>query len=248
MRGYIIRGLYAIVNLPCTDPVRLAAAYLQGGASVIQLRDKGRMKSSEAARIFRETARAIAALERSHCLFIVNDDPDLALEVGADGVHVGKGDPSIEECKKRFIGRGCRGEVTSPLQPLLVGYSAHSLEEALEAEQKGADYVAFGAIFPTKSKPVGHPVQGLERLREVVRSLRVPVVAIGGIGRDNVQEVLATGVASVAVISALAQALDHAKEADFFSRLFRKEAVGIGRGGVALGGECQSVARGHHSS
>jgi thiamine-phosphate pyrophosphorylase len=215
-----IAGLYAIVDSGVTPDADLAALtedYLKGGAAVIQLRDKCRANSAERSRMFRETARRIQSLKsRYDFLWIVNDDLQTALEIGADGVHVGRDDASVEECKKVMA---CRGEVTSPL---LVGYSAHSLEEAAEAEKRGADYVAFGAIFPTPTKGPGHPVQGVERLREVVACLKIPVVAIGGINRDNVKDVLATGVHSVAMISALANAKDRTVEAQWFSRLFQQ--------------------------
>ena len=178
---------------------------------MIQLRDKMRAGSPERAERFAETARRIQALKAKYdFLWIVNDDLQTALEIGADGVHVGKDDPPVRECRK-ILGPG-----------KIVGYSSHALEEALDAERSGADYVAFGAIFPTPTKGPGHPVQGLEKLREVVRSLRVPVVAIGGIDRSNVDSVLATGVASVAMISALAKnrSEERVREAAFFRNRF----------------------------
>ena len=214
-----LRGLYTIVDRgvsPGGDLVRLARDYLQGGVRIIQLRDKSRLESSETRAAFRETAKGIAAWKQEFdFLFIVNDDLETALEVGADGVHVGKDDCSIEECRRRLVRRG---EV---LSPLLVGYSAHSIEEAVEAERRGADYVAFGAIFPSPTKGPGHPIQGIEKLREVVGTLRVPVVAIGGIGRDNIKDVLATGVASVAMISSLAKLKDRVGETRFFTGCFK---------------------------
>lgn len=209
-----IKGLYAIVDpsvTPECDPLDLARSYLLGGASILQLRDKKRRETSSAYRRFVESARGIISLkEEFSFLFLVNDDLEVAraLDSQADGIHVGQDDPSIESCRES-LGPG-----------KLIGYSSHSLEEALEAERRGADYVAFGAIYPTPTKGPGHPVQGLERLKEVVKALRIPVVAIGGIGRHNIEEVLATGVASVAMISALAQARDQAEEARFFSRFF----------------------------
>jgi thiamine-phosphate pyrophosphorylase len=208
-----IFGLYAIVDAGVTqgaDLAVLAEDCLKGGASVVQLRDKRRAESPERACLFRETAERIRALKaRYGFLWIVNDDLQLAKAVGADGVHVGQDDPSPEECR-RILGPG-----------KIVGYSAHSLDEAVEAERRGADYVAFGAIFPTPTKGPGHPVQGLEKLREVVRSLTVPVVAIGGIDRSNIQDVLAAGVHSVAMISALAKAANRVDEARYFTGLFK---------------------------
>jgi thiamine-phosphate pyrophosphorylase len=197
----VIRGLYAIV-----DKAETALDCLKGGASIVQLRDKKRPESEEAGKRFREAAFRIASLKKDfRFLFIVNDDLDVALEVGADGVHVGKDDRPIEECRQKIN---------------LVGYSSHSLEEAIAAERQGANYVAFGAIYPSPTKGHDHPVQGIGRLKEVVSSLKVPVVAIGGINRSNIQEVLKTGAASVAMISALAQAPDRVEEARYFSRFF----------------------------
>jgi thiamine-phosphate pyrophosphorylase len=102
----------------------------------------------------------------------------------------------------------------------LIGYSSHSLEEAREAERRGADYVAFGAIFPTPLKGPGHPIQGLDRLREVVRAMTIPVVAIGGIDRTNFAAVVETGVSAVAMIRALVAAKDISSEARWFVRNF----------------------------
>lgn len=196
-----IRGLYVI-----TDTAETALDCLKGGAPIIQIRDKKRLESEETRQRFRRAALKIVSFKKDfRFLFIVNDDLDVASEAGADGIHVGKDDLPIEECRKKID---------------LVGYSAHSLEEAVEAERRGADYVAFGAIYPSPTKGPGHPIQGIGRLRAVVTSLKVPVVAIGGIGRHNIKDVLATGVASVAMISALANAPDRVEEARFFAKFF----------------------------
>lgn len=206
-----ISGLYSIVDpsiTPEAAPERLALDYLKGGAAILQLREKI-LASAGKQRLFLEAARKISVLKKDYrFLFIVNDYLDIALEAGADGVHVGKDDPPIEECR-RLLG-----------PDRLIGYSSHSLEEAVEAEKRGADYVAFGAIYPTPTKGPGHPIQGSGRLKEVVQTLKIPVVAIGGIGRENIKEVLATGVPSVAMISALAGAGNRIAEARFFATLF----------------------------
>lgn len=201
-----VRGLYTIV-----DRAGLARTYLEGGARIVQLRDKRRLESEKTRNDFLRAALALADLKKTYdFLFIVNDDAEIARDVGADGVHVGADDPPIAACR----------EILGPKK--IVGYSSHALEEAIEAEKSGADYVAFGAIFPTPTKGPGHPVQGLDRLRQVVRSVKIPVVAIGGIGRENIKDVLATGVASVAMISALAKAKDHVAEAQWFNRFFKE--------------------------
>lgn len=191
-----MRGLYAI-----TDNQKDAYEILRGGAPILQLRDKTRTN-------FWEKARQIASFKKE-CpfIFIMNDDLEIAAEL-ADGVHVGRDDPSIEECRKR-LGPG-----------KLVGYSAHSIEEAVGAERQGADYVAFGAIFPSPSKGPGHPIQGLEKLREVVAALKIPVVAIGGIDRTNIGQVKESGVSACAMISALTRATSITGETRYFvSRL-----------------------------
>lgn len=201
-----ISGLYAIVDSGVSageDLVGLARSYLEGGVKIIQLRDK----TSVADRL--AVAKRIAAFKKDfNFLFIVNDDLEVAKAVDADGVHVGKDDPSPEECR-HVLGPG-----------KIVGYSSHALEEAIDAEKRGADYVAFGAIFPTPTKGPGHPVQGLEKLRQVVEAVTIPVVAIGGIGRANIKDVLATGVHSVAMISALAKSVDRPVEVRHFCRFF----------------------------
>lgn len=185
-----ITGLYAICdNSPCPgrSHLMLARSLLAGGARILQLRMKG---ASSGAR--RAVAREILQLKlKTRFIFIINDDLELARAVGADGVHVGADDPALGACR-RFLGPG-----------KLLGYSAHSLEEAKRAETAGADYVAFGAIYPSRLKGPGHPVQGLAGLKKVLRAVEVPVVAIGGINHGNVQETLATGVSTVAAISAL---------------------------------------------
>lgn len=203
--GSKIQGVYAILDTAVSageDLAALARDYLEGGIRILQVRDK------EGSRRREILGRILDLKKAFDFTLMVNDDLTLTRELGADGVHVGKDDAPIEECRK----------ILGPSK--LVGYSSHALEEAVEAEQRGADYVAFGAVFPTPTKGPGHPVQGLARLKEVVCALKIPVVAIGGINRSNIEGVLRTGVASVAMISALARAKDRVEEARFFSRLF----------------------------
>ena len=207
-----IAGLYTIVDRdfnPFDSMAELARRYLEGGVRIVQLRMKdasNASKASNASNVENE-AREIMALKSEYDFtFIVNDYVDIALEVGADGVHVGENDEAIESIRERAGGK------------LIVGYSSHSKDEALAAEEQGADYVAFGAIFQTKTKGPGHPVQGIERLRDVAAALEVPLVAIGGICRGNVKDVLAAGADSVAMITALSQAADVTAETGWFIR------------------------------
>lgn len=203
-----MRGLYAIVDntpVPERSHLWLAEQYLQGGARILQLRMKGGPGNEVAV-----VARSIRALKKKYQFtFILNDQLSLAKELDVDGYHGGQDDPSPSVARE-VLGAG-----------KLIGYSSHSLLEAEQAVQQGADYVAFGAIFPSPLKGPGHPVQGVKKLSEVVSKIAVPVVAIGGIGRDNVQQVLATSVACVALISGLATAPQPAHEVEYYTRLFR---------------------------
>lgn len=202
-----IQGLYAIADntfRPEFSQSQLAERYLEGGARIVQLRMK-RAQGPET----RDQGLKIMKLKKKHDFtFIVNDRVDIALEVGADGVHVGRDDLPIAEVRRK-IGSN-----------MLIGYSSHSLEEAIAAEKAGADYVAFGAIFKSPTKGPGHPMQGLKKLREVVQAIQIPVVAIGGINRNNFQNVLEIGVASFAMISALTDAKDIAEATKFFMSFF----------------------------
>ncbi len=188
-----IKGLYALCdNTLCPQrPLSwLAEQLLLGGAPTVQLRVKGQDPLTTRRR--QEAAQTIQKLkQRFRFNFIINDDPVLAQTLGADGVHVGSDDLPIAHCR-RLLG---------PAK--LIGYSAHSLTEAYAAEQAGADYVALGAIYPTRNKGPDHPIQGLDKLKELVRTVSIPVVAIGGINLSNIREVADTGVNAVAMISAL---------------------------------------------
>jgi len=194
-----IRGLYAIADHnwnPCDSLNKLVRCYLDAGVRLVQLRMKRPADADDAwEATVAEEARAIAELkERYQFTFIVNDYIDAAIAVDADGVHVGEHDMPVAEVKKRLP------------EGMIVGYSSHSVDEACAAADAGVDYVAFGAVFPTKTKGPGHPVQGIARLKELVSSVDVPVVAIGGITRENAEEVIATGASAVAMITGLSQA------------------------------------------
>ena len=189
-----IRGLYVIVDpAACRgrSPIDVARMALDGGARTIQWRDKRRDKGDQI-----NDALAIAALCREHgAIFIENDHADFALAVGADGVHLGQRDLPIDLVRP----------IVGPA--MIIGISANTIDEARAAEAAGADYVAVGAIFATSSKDVTRPAS-LGRLREVKAAVRVPVVAIGGISRDNVASVVAAGADAAAVISAVCGADD----------------------------------------
>ncbi|MBI2344082.1 MAG: thiamine phosphate synthase [Deltaproteobacteria bacterium] len=207
-----IAGLYTIVDPrflpPSMEVATYLAAVLRGGCRVVQLRVKPSSVSGDPQSVQheRETCARVFAQARRQCDFtwIMNDDVTAACAFGADGIHVGADDPRVDAVRAT-LGQG-----------RLVGYSAHSLEEAQAAEAAGADYVAFGAIYPTTTKGPGHPVQGLERLRRVVRAVSIPVVAIGGITRERVAAVRETGAAAVALITGISGAVDVCREVAWY--------------------------------
>jgi thiamine-phosphate diphosphorylase len=137
-----------------------------------------------------ELSRGLVDLSRKYKkIFILNDFVKIAKEVEADGVHIGKGDLPIEEARK-ILG-----------EDKIIGFSTHNLEEAEKALNKGADYISFGPVFKTITKKDAYPVRGLKLLSEVVEKVTLPVVAIGGIRRDSLKEVLKIKVAGVSLIS-----------------------------------------------
>jgi thiamine-phosphate pyrophosphorylase len=184
-----ISGLYVIVDvevLKGRNEVDVADQAIRGGARIIQLRDKVRTKR-EILSSARELKRVCAARD---VLFIVNDHVDVALASGADGLHIGQEDLPLEAARK--------------LLPVdrVIGCSTANLPEALEADEKRADYVAVGSIYPTPTKP-GTRLAGLEILRQVKTQVSAPVVAIGGINEDNVAEVVRAGADAIAVVNAV---------------------------------------------
>lgn len=204
-----IKGLYTIAD-PSWNPrdslCELVREFLKGGARIVQLRMKKPVDADPSwEERVRDEARAISKLKEEYDFtFIVNDYVDIAIEVGADGVHVGENDMPVDEVKKR-VSKG-----------VIVGYSSHSIDEARAAVAKGADYVAFGAIFPTPTKGPGHPVQGIDALTELAASIDVPVVAIGGIVRGNLDQVVAAGADAVAMITGLTRAPSIVEEISWF--------------------------------
>jgi glucosamine-6-phosphate isomerase len=189
-----ISGLNVIIDPDACGgrpPVDVARAALEGGASILQWRDKRPPEREQLA-----DARAIVALCREFAaISIINDYPELAIASGADGVHLGQDDASIETVRPIVGGT------------MIIGVSTNNADEAARAEAAGADYVAIGAIFPTSSKEVTRAAS-VERIREVRAAVRVPVVAIGGINASNIESVIAAGADAAAVISAVCAADD----------------------------------------
>lgn len=172
-------------NICGRTPAEMALAALEAGASWIQYREKERPRKE----IYREALRLREMTADFGAVLIVNDYADIALSVEADGVHLGQDDLPLREARKIMGER-------------LIGISTHSLDEALEAAAGGADYIGFGPVFPTKTKDAGEP-KGVGMLREICGNAGIPVVAIGGISKNNLDEVLAAGADAVAAASAI---------------------------------------------
>ncbi len=159
---------------------------LEGGVTFLQLREKELDQ-----RTFLEEAKELKELcEEYQVPFVINDNVEIALAMDADGVHVGQSDMEA-------------GDVRAKLGPdKIIGVSAQTVEQAILAEKRGADYLGVGAVFPTSSKDDAVEVPH-EVLKEICEAVSIPVVAIGGISKDNVMELAGTGLDGIAVISAI---------------------------------------------
>lgn len=220
-RSGLPRGLYAVtpeqIGGPesLVDPVadsRLLERVdrcLSGGACIVQYRDKNPDPKRRLA-----MACAISDLCRQHAaVFIVNDDIDLALEIGADGVHLGKSDLACAPARARAGAE------------FLIGISCYdSLPMARRALEDGASYVAFGSAFPSPTKPAAVRAP-LSLYQQATQELAIPVVAIGGIRPDNASPLVSAGCHALAVISSLFDAADTRATAREFSQLFGTSAA-----------------------
>lgn len=168
---------------------------LKGGATCIQLREKRISKEQ-----FKEEAEKMRGLCRKYQVpLIINDEVELALQVDADGVHVGQSDMEVREARKRLGAEK------------IIGASVRTVEQAVRAESHGADYLGVGAVFPTSSKSDAKEVQ-LQTLQAICEAVQIPVIAIGGMNETNVDRLAGTGVCGVAVIRAVFAKEDIEKE------------------------------------
>lgn len=159
---------------------------LKGGATFVQLREKN-LDSAH----FLEEAKEIKELCRQYGVpFVINDNVEIALAMDADGVHVGQSDMEAGDVRRKLGA------------DKLIGVSAQTVEQALLAQERGADYLGVGAVFPTGSKADAVEV-GHDTLKAICEAVTIPVVAIGGITRDNVAELKGSGISGIAVISAI---------------------------------------------
>lgn len=177
-------------------------AAINGGATCIQLREKelGEIE-------FLKEATEISVLCKSRGVpLIINDNVDIAIKCGADGVHVGQDDMSVAQVR-RIVG-----------SEMIIGASAHSVEEALEAVKNGADYLGAGAVFATSTKSDTN-ILPMETLKDICRAADVPVVAIGGINKENIMKLSGSGVDGVALVSAVFSADDIEQECRLLLKL-----------------------------
>jgi thiamine-phosphate pyrophosphorylase len=184
--------LYGIIDLgyvEARDTARIVEQMIEGGVDLIQLRAKNK-SIEELVKLAKELHELTA---KSAAPLIVNDYAEVASSTPVEGVHVGQHDDSIELVRQEVA------------RDILVGKSTHSLEQARAAEREGADYIGFGPIFATPTKPDYAPI-GLENIRRVHAEVNLPIFCIGGINIDNLQSVIDAGAKRVVMVSALLKA------------------------------------------
>ncbi|HEY9419725.1 MAG TPA: thiamine phosphate synthase [Candidatus Udaeobacter sp.] len=191
--------LYGILDLSYvenSDAVPAAEGMIEGGVDLIQLR--GKERPIEELVDLASTLHELTV--RSSTPLIVNDYVEIAIRVPVEGVHVGQDDDAVAAVRRRVD------------REILVGKSTHSIDQALAGQREGADYLGFGPIFATPTKPDYQPI-GLKEIEDVHRDVVLPIFCIGGIKIDNLKDVITAGARRVAIVSGLLQAPDIAKYA-----------------------------------
>ncbi len=197
--------LYLIVDKKASLPKRDIPAIVAGvkglKMGIIQLRDKRSTKES----IIRDAFIIRKALSGTKTLFIVNDYLDVAKITDSDGVHLGQEDLSPGIARK-ILGH-----------EKIIGISCHNLRQALKAQKEGADYIGFGPIFPTSTKPGIKKTLGPKAMKSLKGKIRIPCFAIGGINRSNINEAVSNGAEKIAICSAILKAKDMPSEIKYFT-------------------------------
>ena len=177
---------------------------IQGGARIIQLREK----EYHAKDLYHLALKFRQITTNAGILLIINDHVDIALAVEADGVHLGQEDLPLQ--------------VARNLAPdLLIGASTHSLEEALQAQKDGADYINVGPIFPTKTKKEAENILGPDAILRIGPYVKIPLTVMGGINESNIDQVLTKGVQRVAMVTAIIKAENIAEKVSFLKEKIR---------------------------
>lgn len=180
-------------------------AALKGGATLLQLREKNMPYED----FVKEAIKVKEICNRYNVPLIINDNPEVALKSGADGVHVGIDDTPVREIREK-----------SP-EGFIIGATAKTLQQAIEAEKAGADYIGVGAVFPSPTKKNAIRITG-EQLREICEAVSIPAVAIGGITLENMSELTGCGMEGIAVVSAIFGAEDIVKATELLKEKARK--------------------------
>ena len=200
--------LYAITDkgaLHGRDICKAVEDAVKGGATIIQLREKGLDEKS----LTEEAAKLTEICHRYNVPLIVNDNVDAAINSGADGVHVGMEDTPVSEIRARVS------------DEFIIGATAKTVEQAKKAQAEGADYLGVGAVFPSPTKKDAIRITN-EQLREIANSVDIPVAAIGGISKDNILQLQGSGADGAAVVSAIFAQDDIAEAAAELKKLAEK--------------------------
>jgi thiamine-phosphate pyrophosphorylase len=206
-------GLYLVMTAPVAGYEACAAAAVRCGVRYLQLRMKGAPRDA----VLETALRAREITLGSDTLFIVNDDVTIARDVDADGVHLGQRDLPIDEARRLWAAPGKR-----------FGLSTHDERQALLASRLSPDYIGVGPVFATPTKADPDPVLGIERMAAIVRSSPVATVAIGGIDRGNLAEVLRRGARNFCVVRAVNGRPDPETAIRELQRIWRRESGGAG--------------------
>ena len=194
MRRFQTAGLYLVTSQPLSagrSTENIVTAALAGGVRLIQLREK-EMSLRETVAL---AGRVRALTERAGALLIINDRVDVALAVGADGVHLGQEDFPVAQAR-----------VLAP--DLIIGASTHSIEEAVRAQSEGASYVNIGPLFPTGTKQWTGEYLGIEGMRRIAAQVRIPFTVMGGIKIAQIPDLVAAGARTLALVTAVTAAVD----------------------------------------
>ncbi len=197
--------LYFITDSKLTKKTVLkdVESALKAGVKIIQYREKDKNTQD----MVKEAGEIKKLCKKSGAMLVINDRVDIALAVDADGVHLGNEDMPFRIARK-ILGSN-----------KIIGLTVHNIKEALKAERKGADYIGISPVFETRTKPDAGMPSGIKFVREVKEKIKIPPVAIGGINKNNIEEVLKAGAKSVAIISAIVASSDVEKKCSEFRKI-----------------------------
>lgn len=199
-------SLYLVTeeSIAIEDLTKIITESVSGGVSIVQLREKNNSSLS-----FYKKASALKQLLNELSIpLIINDRVDIALAVAADGIHIGQDDLPLPVIKQMVP------------DDMIIGVSVSTLEEAIEAERNGADYIGVGSVFPTKTKQDA-TLMAIEDLEEICRSVSIPAVAIGGITADNISSLSDSGLSGTAVVSAIMNADSPKTASEFLLKIIK---------------------------